>query len=86
MEEIDKRISQMSQRELEVVQKLFADSLDFPESDDSDSDFDPDEYESDDSDTDDDFEDSGEEPEQDLTHIDPRNILQPPTPLNSSTI
>ena len=57
-----------------------------PESDDDDSDFDPDEYESSDSDTDDEFEDSEEEPEEDLTHIDPKNILRPPTPPNSSTI
>ena len=58
-----------------------------PDSDsDSDSDFDPDDYESTDSDTDDDFEDSEEEPEEDLTHIDPKNILRPPTPPPSSTV
>jgi len=47
--------------------------LHFPESDeDSDSDFDPEEFESE---TDDEFEDSAEEEETDLTHLDPTNVI-----------
>ena len=49
------------------------DYLHFPESDeDSDSDFDPEEFESE---TDDEFEDSAEEEETDLTHLDPTNVI-----------
>ena len=59
----------------EFVQKLFLDTLNFPESDDSDSDFDPDEYES--SSEEEEFSDSGEETEEDLSHIDENNILKP---------
>ena len=46
-------------------QKLFLDTLNFPESDDSDSDFDPDEYESS-SEEEEEFIDSGEETEEDF--------------------
>ena len=50
------------------------DYLHFPESDDdSDSDFDPQEYESSCTD-DDEYEDSGEE-ETDLSHLDPANVI-----------
>ena len=65
----------MDPRDTEFIQKIFLAHLHFPDTDDSDSDFDPDEYESSDSDTDDDFQDSEEEPEDDLSHIDPKNIL-----------
>ena len=70
----------------EFIQKIFLAQLHFPDTDDEDSDFDPDEYESSDSNTDDDFQDSEEEPEEDLTHIDPENILQPFQPPDSDTI
>ena len=76
----------MDPKDYEFIQKIFLAQLHFPETDDSDSDFDPDEYESSDSNTDDDFQDSEEEPEEDLTHIDPKNILQPFQPPNSDTI
>ena len=58
----------------EFVQKLFLDTLNFPESDDSDSDFDPGEYESS---SEEEFVDSEEGPEIDLSHIDESNILKP---------
>ena len=58
----------------EFVHKLFLDTLNFPESDDSDSDFDPNEYESS---SEEEFIDSEEEPEKDLSHIDESNILKP---------
>ena len=76
----------MDPNKYEFIQKIFLDQLHFPDTDDEDSDFDPDEYESSDSDTDDDFQDSEEEPEEDLTHIDPKNILQPLNPPDSDTI
>ena len=76
----------MDQRDTEFIQKIFLAHLHFPDTDDSDSDFDPDEYESSDSYTDDDFQDSEEEPEEDLSHIDPKNILQPFQPPDSDTI
>lgn len=76
----------MDPKDYEFIQKIFLDQLHFPDTDDEDSDFDPDEYESSDSDTDDDFQDSEEEPEEDLTHIDPKNILQPLNPPDSDTI
>ena len=66
----------MSRRKIrfEFVQKLFLDTLKFPESDDSDFDFDPDECESS---SEEEFSDSGEETEDDLSHIDENNILKP---------
>ena len=76
----------MDPKDYKFIQKIFLEQLHFPETDDSDSDFNPDEYESSDSDTDDDFQDSEEEPEEDLTHIDPKNILQPFQPPDSDTI
>ena len=76
----------MDPKDFEFIQKIFLAQLHFPDTDDSDSDFDPDEYESSDSDTDDDFQDSEEEPEEDLTHIDPNNIIQPFQPPDSDTI
>ena len=66
----------------EFVQKLFLDTLNFPESDDSDSDFDPDEYESS---SEEEFIDSEEEPEIDLSHIDESNILKPIDTSNGAT-
>ncbi len=51
------------------------DYLHFPESDDdSDSDFDPEDYASSCTD-DDEFEDSAEEDENDLSHLDPANVI-----------
>ena len=55
---------------VEFLQKTLQELLQFPDTDSSDSDYEPSESE-----TDDDYEDSEEEPETDLTHIDPKNIL-----------
>ena len=50
------------------------DYLHFPESDDdTDSDFDPEDYAT--SEDDDEFEDSAEEDEDDLSHLDPANVI-----------
>ena len=54
------------------LQKTLQELLQFPDTDSSDSDFEPDEYESSASETD---EDSEGEPETDLTHIDLKNIV-----------
>ena len=70
----------------DFVQKIFLEYLNYPDTDDSDSDFDPDEYESSDSETDDDFVDSDEEPETDLEHLNPENILKPFQPPPCDTI
>ena len=55
---------------VELLQKILLSLLQAPDTDSSDSDYDPSESESDD-----DYEDSEEEIETDLTHIDPKNIL-----------
>ena len=57
---------------VEFLQKTLQELLQFPDTDSSDSDFEPDEYESSASETD---EDSEGEPETDLTHIDLKNIV-----------
>ena len=53
----------------ELLQKILQELLQAPETDSSDSDYEPSESETDD------YEDSEEEVETDLTHIDPKNIL-----------
>ena len=55
---------------VELLQKILQELLQLPDTDSSDSDYEPDEYES--SETD---EDSEGEPETDLTHIDLKNIV-----------
>ena len=55
---------------VELLQKFLQELPQLPDTDSSDSDYEPSESE-----TDDDYEDSEEEPETDLTHIDPKNIL-----------
>ena len=57
---------------VEFLQKTLQELLQFPDTDSSDSDFEPDEYESSASETD---EDSEGEPETNLTHIDLKNIV-----------
>ena len=57
---------------VEFLQKTLQELLQVPDTDSSDSDFEPDEYESSASETD---EDSEGEPETDLTHIDLKNIV-----------
>lgn len=82
----------------DYVQKILLEYINFPDTDDSDSDFDPDEYESTDSDEGE-FDDSEEEPETDLSHLDPANIITnglyphekdpyhcPPGPLQVETV
>ena len=61
---------------VELLQKFLQELPQLPDTDSSDSDYEPSESE-----TDDDYEDSEEEPEPDLTHIDPKNILGPRLPL-----
>ena len=53
----------------ELLQKILQELLQLPDTDSSDSDYEPSESETDD------YEDSEEEPETDLTHIDRKNIL-----------
>ena len=55
---------------VELIKSILQELLQVPDTDSSDSDYEPSESE-----TDDDYEDSEEEPETDLTHIDPKNIL-----------
>ena len=57
---------------VELLQKTLQELLQVPDTDSSDSDYEPDEYESSASETD---EDSAGEPETDLTHIDLKNIV-----------
>ena len=57
---------------VEFLQKTIQERLQVPDTDSSDSDYEPSESE-----TDDDYEDSEEEPETDLTHIDLKNIVEP---------
>ena len=55
---------------VELLQKFLQELPQLPDTDSSDSDYEPSESE-----TDDDYEDSEEEIETDLTHIDPKNVL-----------
>ena len=57
---------------VEFLQKTLQELLQVPDTDSSDSDFEPDDYESSASETE---EDSEGEPETDLTHIDLKNIV-----------
>ena len=57
---------------VELLQKFLQELPQLPDTDSSDSDYEPDEYESSASETD---EDSEGEPETDLTHIDLKNIV-----------
>ena len=69
----------------EFLRKLLLHSIPLSESSDSDSDYDSDDYDS--SDTVDDFEDSDEEPETDLRHLERKNIIGPwnhPLPKEST--
>ena len=59
----------------ELLQKILQELRHLPDTDSSDSDYEPSESETDD------YEDSEEEVETDLTHIDPKNILGPRLPL-----
>ena len=67
----------MDPRHKDFVQKILLEYLNnpqylcYPETDDSDSDYEPDDCES----SEDDYEDSEEDPETDLTHLEPRNII-----------
>ena len=56
---------------VELIKSILQELLQVPDTDSSDSDFEPSESE-----TDDDYEDSEEEPETDLTHIDLKNIVE----------
>ena len=56
---------------VELLQKFLQELPQLPDTDSSDSDYEPSESE-----TDDDYEDSEEEPETDLTHIDLKNIVE----------
>ena len=64
----------MSPEDAVYVQKIFLKYINYPETDDSDSDFEPDDYESSASE-DDEFEDSEEDDEDDLDHLDPANVI-----------
>ena len=56
---------------VELIKSILQELLQVPDTDSSDSDYEPSESE-----TDDDYEDSEEEPETDLTHIDLKNIVE----------